>query len=175
MNSGAQPPIGVTALIYVVVIAFFVWRMMRPTRISVARIWSRPIILLIITAVFIWAEQRVAPAPPLLVAAIALGGAVFGIPFGIIRGHNSEVKSTDRPGIYYVHSSPLVIVVWLIALVGRAAIRYAVPHANHGATIWSFGLLTFATSTIVVSAFLIHQKLAALQQRGFAGPAVDRH
>lgn len=164
MNSGAQPPIGVTALIYVVVIAFFVWRMMRPARVSVARIWSRPIILLIITAVFIWAEQKAAPAPPMLVSAIALGGLVLGVPFGIVRGHNSEVKATDRPGVYYVHSSPLATIVWLVALLGRAAIRYVVPHASHGASIWTFGLLTFATSTIVVSAYLIHQKLVAVQR-----------
>lgn len=162
MNPAAQQPsFTMTALIYVVVIALFVWRMMRPSRVSVARIWVRPIILVLITAVAIWAEQFTTPSPPPLwqVLAIVIAGALVGIPLGIVRGRHSEVKGTDRPGVYYVHSSPLVVVIWLLAFVARATIRYAVPGASHGATVWSLGLLAFASSAIAVSAYLIHGKL----------------
>ncbi|HZT12050.1 MAG TPA: hypothetical protein VFA29_04580 [Candidatus Baltobacteraceae bacterium] len=164
MHSAAQPPVATTALIYVVVIALFVWRMMRPARVSVARIWSRPIILVLITAVVIWAEQVASPSAPSLVAAVTLAGVLAGVPLGIVRGRHSDVRATDRPGVYYVHSSPLVVIVWLVALLARAAIRYAMPQASHVAVIWSFGLLGFAASAIAVSAYLVHQKLIAVQQ-----------
>ena len=148
MHSAAQPPIATTALIYVVVIALFVWRMMRPARVSAARIWSRPIILVVITIAVIWAEQYASPSPVWQVAAVTLAGALAGVPLGIVRGRHSEVRGTERPGVYYVHSSPLVVVVWLAALLARAAIRYTMPAASHTATIWTFGLLGFATSAI---------------------------
>ena len=156
--------LGTTALIYVFVIAFFVWRMMRPTRVSVARIWVRPIILVLISGVAIWAEQTTAPTPLWELSVMIVGGALAGAPLGVIRGRHSEVRGTDRPGVYYVHSSPLVVIVWLLAFVARAAIRYAIPGAAHATTIWSIGLLAFATSAIVLSAFLIHQKLDAARQ-----------
>ena len=169
MGASGQPPLGITALVYVVVIALLVWRMMRPMRVSAARIWSRPIILVVLTAVVIWAEQIASPSPSWQVAAITLAGAIVGVPLGVVRGSHSEVKATERPGVYYVHSSPLVVIVWVVALIGRSVIRYALPQAGHGATIWTFGLLGFATSAIAVSAYLIHQKLVAVQ-RGQPSP-----
>ena len=169
MNGAAQQPsLTMTALIYVVVIALFVWRMMRPSRVSVARIWVRPILLVLITAAAIWGEQFTTPSPLWEVLAIVIAGALIGIPLGIVRGRHSEVKGTDRPGIYYVHSSPLVVIIWLLAFVARAGIRYAVPGASHGATVWSLGLLAFATSAIAVSAYLIHGKLQIVMKQATA-------
>lgn len=164
MGASAQPPIGITALIYLVVIAFFVWRMMRPARVSAARLWTRPVILIILTALVIWAEQRTAPSPSWEIAVVTLAGGIIGVPLGVVRGMHSEVKGTDRPGIYYVHSSPLVVIVWVVALLARAGIRYAMPHASHSVAIWTFGLMGFAASAIAVSAYLIHQKLIAVQR-----------
>lgn len=163
MGASAQPPVGITALIYVVVIALFVWRMMRPARVSAARLWARPAILVILTAVVIWADEKVTPSPAWEIAAVTLAGVLAGIPLGIVRGRHSEVKGTEKPGVYYVHSSPLVVIVWVVALLARAVIRYAMPQAAHGATIWTLALLGFATSAIAVSAYLIHQKLIAVQ------------
>lgn len=164
MNGSGHAPLGTTALIYVVVIALFVWRTMRPMRVSAARIWSRPALLVLVTAVSIWAEQMTAPSPAWLVTAIVAGGTLLGIPLGVVRGRHSEVRSTERPGVYYVHSSPIVVVVWLLAFVARAAVRYAMPAAGNATTVWSLGLLAFATSAIAVSAYMIHQKLITVQQ-----------
>lgn len=80
MNSTGQPPVGMTALIYIVVIALLVWRMMRPTRVSVARIWVRPAMLVVFSALAIWAEQTTTPAPLWEVAAIVVGGAIIAFP-----------------------------------------------------------------------------------------------
>lgn len=165
MNSTGQPPVGMTALIYIVVIALLVWRMMRPTRVSVARIWVRPAMLVVFSALAIWAEQTTTPAPLWEVAAIVVAGAIIGIPLGLLRGRQSEVKATERPGVYYVHSSPLIVVVWLAAFVARGGIRYVVPGAAHGATLWTIGLLAFATAAIFVSAAIVHKKLMTVMQQ----------
>jgi hypothetical protein len=168
MNSTTAAPAGMTALIYVIVIALFVYRMMRPARVSVARIWVRPIILVLFTGLAIWGEQITVPAPVWQLIAILIAGAIAGIPLGILRGRHSEVKATDRLGVYYVHSSPLVTIVWLLAFVARAAIRYFIPGASHGTTVWTIGLLGFATAAIVVSAFIVHQKLQEVVQQPHA-------
>ena len=165
MPEGAQQT-SFSLLIYVVVIALFVWRMMRPTRVSFARIWVRPALLILFCALAVYSEQNTSPTPPLLLAAVLAAGALLGSPLGVLRGRHSEVRATDRPGIYYVHSSPLITIVWLLAFVARAGIRYFIPGAAHGATIWTIGLLSFATAAIAVSAFIVHQKLqAAMQQQ----------
>ena len=154
-----------TAFIYIIVIALFVWRMMRPMRVSVARIWVRPAMLVVFSAVAIWAEQMTAPVPVWEVAAIVLIGALIGIPLGVLRGRHSEVKATEQPGVYYVHSSPFIVLVWLAAFVARGAIRYFVPAAAHGATVWTVGLLAFATAAIFASAFIVHDKLMKVMQQ----------
>ncbi|HEV3155070.1 MAG TPA: hypothetical protein VGZ02_14775 [Candidatus Baltobacteraceae bacterium] len=169
MDHGAQPPLGTTAFIYVIVIAIFVWRMMRPMRVSAARLWTRPGILVLLTIVLIYAEQVSSPSPLWQIAAVTFGGALVGVPLGVVRGRHSEVKSTERPGVYYVHSSPLVVVIWVAALLARAVIRYVMPNASHGVTLWTFGLLGFAASAIAVSAYLIHQKLIVVQRAQKSG------
>jgi len=168
MGSSYAAPAGMTALIYVIVIALFVYRMMRPMRVSVARIWVRPAILVVFTAFAIWGEQTIAPAPLWQLAAILIAGAIVGVPLGILRGRHSEVRGTERPGIYYVHSSPLVTGIWLLAFVARGAIRYFIPGASHGTTVWTIGILAFATAAIVVSGFIVHQKLKQVMQQARA-------
>lgn len=169
MVAPTQAQFGMSALIYVVVIALVVWRMMRPMRVSVARIWVRPIILVLFTGLAVWGEQQMSPAPLWEVAAILFAGALLGVPLGFLRGRHSEVKATDRPGVYYVHSSPFIVFVWLGAFVARAAIRYALPGASHGVTVWSIGLLAFATAAIFASAFIVHDKLKHVMRQA---PAV---
>ena len=56
MHPAQQPPFATTAIIYVIVIALFVWRMARPQRMSVLRLWIMPVILLAITAFSIYAN-----------------------------------------------------------------------------------------------------------------------
>lgn len=165
MPEGAQQT-SFSLLIYVVVIALFVWRMMRPTRVSFARIWVRPALLVLFCALAVFSEQHSSPASPMLLGAVLAAGAAVGVPLGILRGRHSEVRATDRPGIYYVHASPFITIVWLLAFVARAGIRYFIPGAGQGATIWTIGLLSFATAAIVASAFIVHDKLqTAMQQQ----------
>jgi hypothetical protein len=159
-----QPPLSMNLLIYVVVIALFVWRMSRPQRTTVAGLWVRPIILVLLTAFVVWSAGFAAvalgqtPPPAWEVAVVLAVGAVLGIPLGLLRGKHSEVKPTERPGVMYVHSSPLIAIIWIVAFVARAAIRYLVPGAQSGAGVWGDGLLAFAVAAIIASSFAIYSK-----------------
>lgn len=159
------------AIIYALAIGLFVWRLARPQRMSVARLWFMPVFLLVITGFSIWANVYAsamsgqAPPPDWQVAAVLIAGAALGIPLGFLRGRHSEVKPTDRPGVMYVHSSPLIIVVWLAAFVLRAAVRAYLPHAQGGAALGSDGVLAFAMGALITSYYAIYKKYRAVLQQ----------
>jgi len=167
----AHQPFAPTALFYVIVIALFIWRTVRPQRMSTTRLWIMPIVLLALTGFSIYATmyasvlQGVMPAPAWQVAAVMLIGAVLGIPLGFLRGRHSEVKPTDRRGVMYVHSSPLIVIIWLLAFVARAAVRAFLPHAGSAAALGGDGLLAFAMAAIITSYYAIYKKYQwAVQQ-----------
>lgn len=166
-----QPPFATTALIYVVAVAIFMWRLIRPQRTSVVRLAVVSVILLVITAFSIYANaiasafQGAPAAPAWEIAAVIAIGAVLGIPLGILRGRHSEVKATDKPGVLYIHSSPFIIAIWLVAFLARAAIRAFMPHAGGSAGVWSDGLLAFAMAALITSYYAIYLKYKALPQQ----------
>jgi hypothetical protein len=55
-----------------------------------------------------------------------------------------------------------------LAFVARGAIRYFIPGASQGMTVWTIGILAFATAAIIVSAFIVHQKLQQVMQQARA-------
>lgn len=166
-----QPPLTMTLLIYVVAIAVFVWRMSRPQRTTVFGLWFRPVLLLLVTGLVIWSANFAQlamgqiPPPAWEIAAVLILGAAIGVPLGILRGRHSEVKPTERRGVMYVHSSPIIMIVWIAAFVARAAIRYVVPGAQTGANIWGDGLLAFAVAALIASCFMIYSKYRQLTQQ----------
>jgi Protein of unknown function (DUF1453) len=175
MHAAQQPPFGTTAILYVIVIALFVWRMARPQRTSVLRLWIMPLSLVVLTGLSIWANiyasalQGQMPPPYWEIAAVLFVGALLGVPLGFLRGRHSEVKPTERAGVMYVHSSPVIIVVWLAAFVARAALRAYLPHAQSGAALGGDGLLAFAIAALITSYYAIYKKYrAALQQASAA-------
>lgn len=172
MNAGAhQPPFTMTLLIYAAVIALFVWRMSRPQRTTVFGLWFRPILLLVLTGFVVWSANFAMiatgqiPPPAWEIALVLIIGATLGVPLGILRGRHSEVKPTERPGVMYVHSSPVIIVVWIAALLARALLRYLLPGAQSGASIWGDGLLAFAVAALITSCFMIYSKYRQLAQQ----------
>jgi hypothetical protein len=167
-----QPPFATTAIIYVIAIALFVWRMARPQRMSVTRLLFMPFVLLALTAFSIYANVYASllagqiPPPAWQVALVLVVGAILGIPLGLLRGRHSEVKPTDRAGVMYVHSSPLIIIVWLVAFVARAALRALLPQAQTGAALVGDGLLAFAMAALVASYYSIYMKYRNLTRSG---------
>lgn len=169
--TAAAPSPYAIALIYVVAIAFFVWRMSRPQRTTVIGLWLRPVFLVFLTAFVVWSGNFAGlvlgqtPPPAWEVAAVLFVGAALGVPLGFLRGRHSEVKPTGRPGVMYVHSSPIIVIVWLAAFVARAALRFLMPGAQTGANIWGDGLLAFAVAAIVTSCFAIYAKYRRVTQQ----------
>jgi hypothetical protein len=170
MHPAQQPPFATTAIIYVVAIALFVWRMARPQRMSIMRLWIMPVVLLALTGFSIYANMYASalmgemPPPVWQVGGVLVLGAALGIPLGFLRGRHSEVKPTDRPGVMYVHSSPFIIIVWLAAFAARAALRAYMPAAQAGAALGGDGLLAFAMAALITSYYAIYMKYRALQQ-----------
>jgi hypothetical protein len=158
----------ITALLYVIIISLFVFRLVRPQRISVLRLWIMPIFLLGLTAFAVWgagvaaAQLGIAPPPAWETAAALCLGAVLGVPLGILRGRHSQVEPTDKPGVLYVRSSPLIVLVWLAAFAARAGIRYFMPHASSTATVVGDGLMAFAIAALIASYAIIYQRYRAL-------------
>lgn len=171
MQAAQQTPFATTAIIYVLVIALFVWRIARPQRMSVTRLWLMPVILLGLTGFSVWASVQAAtmlghaPAPMWQVTGVLIVGALLGIPLGFLRGRHSQVRLTERPGVMYVQSSPVIIIVWLAAFVARTVVRAYLPHAQAGAELGGDGLLAFAMGALITSYYAIYKKYQAeLQQ-----------
>jgi hypothetical protein len=168
--SAHQPPFTTTVLIYVVAIAIFVFRMTRPQRISVVRLWVMPVLLVVLTGFSIWGSyysemmRGEIPPPAWEIAVVLFAGAVLGVPLGVLRGRHSDVRPTDRAGVMFVHSSPVIIVIWLCAFLARAGLRYVLPGASTGASIWSDGLLAFAMAALITSYAAIYTKYRRLTQ-----------
>ncbi len=164
MQPEHQPPFAMTALFYVVIIALFVWRMARPQRMSLTRLWIVPIVLLALTGFSIWANTYASmlrgqlPPAAWQIAALMIVGAALGIPLGLLRGRHSDVKPTDRPGVMYVRSSPVIIGIWLVAFLARAALRAFLPQARSGAALGGDALLAFAIAALITSYYAIYQK-----------------
>lgn len=170
MHAGQQPPFATTAIIYVIAIAFFVWRIARPQRMSVVRLWIMPVVLLALTAFSVYANMYASalagemPPPVWQLGGVLVIGAALGIPLGFLRGRHSDVRPTDRPGVMYVHSSPMIIAIWIGAFVLRAALRAYLPHAQAGAALGGDGLLAFAMAALITSYYAIYKKYRAVQQ-----------
>lgn len=146
-------------LVVVVVLAV---RMVRPQRISVTRMWVSPIILCLLTAWVIYANNMLNPAPPLeVVLGLVLGGIV-GLPFGILRGVHTDVRPTDRRGVMHLGSSWVTIVIFAAAFGLRYVVRMMIPLRGSLTATIGDALLAFAIVFIAASYFVIFRKYEEL-------------
>jgi hypothetical protein len=146
-------------LIVVVVLAV---RMVRPQRISVTRMWVSPIILCVLTAWVIYANNMLNPAPPLEVALGLVLGGIVGLPFGVLRGVHTDVRPTDRPGVMYLGSSWVTIVIFAAAFGLRYVARMMIPLRGSLTATIGDALLAFAIVFIAASYFVIFRKYEEL-------------
>jgi hypothetical protein len=146
-------------LIVVVVLAV---RMVRPQRISVTRMWVSPIILCVLTAWVIYANNMLNPAPPLEVALGLVLGGIVGLPFGVLRGVHTDVRPTDRPGVMYLGSSWVTIVIFAAAFGLRYVVRMMIPLRGSLTATIGDALLAFAIVFIAASYFVIFRKYEEL-------------
>lgn len=166
------PPAWAQFIPLVIVVIIVAVRMVRPQRISIARMWIQPFVLCGVAGIAIYTSASLNPAPPLWIAGGLVLGALAGLPFGILRGAHTDVRPTDRPGVMYLGTSWITTVIFLGAFGLRAGIRAILPYHGPLASVVGDGLLAFALSFIVASYVLIYRKYQAeLAGRISAPPA----
>jgi Protein of unknown function (DUF1453) len=144
------------------VVAVLAFRLVRPQKISVTRMWVAPILLAGLTAWAIYANDIINPASPVEIGLGLFIGALCGIPFGILRGLHTDVRPTERRGVMYLGSSWMTLLIFIAAFCLRYAVREFMPqHGSLSATIGD-GLLAFAITFIVASYIVIFRKYEEL-------------
>lgn len=158
MQSDYTPSPFLQLIPLIVVLAIVALRSIRPQRISITRMWVQPLILVFLAVFVIYTAEQLEPAPAWEIAAALAIGAIIGVPFGILRGIHTDVRPTDRPGVMYLGSSWITILIYLVAFGLRFAVRTLMPH--HGALSGAVGdgALAFAIAFIVTSFVVIARK-----------------
>lgn len=123
--------------------------------------WIAPIILSALMAWAIYATNLMHPVPPLEIAGGLIVGAICGIPFGVLRGMHTDVRPTERPGVMYLGSSWVTVLIFLVAFGLRFAIRQVTPMNPSLSGPIGDGLLAFAIAFIVTSYVVIFRKYEA--------------
>lgn len=126
--------------------------------------WVTPIILCGLTAWVIYVNQTLNPAPPLEIALGLVIGALCGIPFGILRGMHTDVRPTPKPGVMYLGSSWITLLIFIAAFGLRYAVRMSMPQrgslsATIGDAVLAFAITFIAASYVVI--FRKYEELAA--------------
>ena len=145
------------------VLALVVYRNSRPQRMTVARFWILPGIVVLMTAFLMWSTLA-ASVPGVLVAGLiaSVVGVALGIPVGIARGHHSNVKLGTSPGTFIVEPSIVVMLIWIGAFAVRYAVRLLLPNAGAMTLAATDGLVLFAVTSVLVARIVIFRKYLAL-------------
>ena len=119
--------------------------------------WVTPLIFCALTTWVIHINATLNPAPPNAVILSLLVGIVAGLPFGVLRGLHTDVRLTDRPGVMYLGSSWITMLIYVAAFGLRYAVRMMLPSRGVSSVIGD-ALLAFALGFIVASYVVIYQK-----------------
>ncbi len=155
---------------YVVIflaVAFFVYRNMRPQKLTAGRLWILPVFLIVVTGLSVWATSAVrlpgTSAPPLWTIVLAiLVGLAAGIPLGLARGRASSVRLAEKRGAMIVEPSMVFALIWLAAFGLRFGLRLILPHADGAYFAISDGSIVFAASSIVALRYILYIKFRQL-------------
>jgi hypothetical protein len=149
-------------LIFVIILALVLYRSSRPQRTTVTRMWIYAGILMVLGVLLLYGSM-VLFHPPLweIIAAIVIGLAA-GIPLGLLRGHHTQVSTTDRHGVMQLGPSWQTALIYIAAFGARFAIRAALPPTSAIGNIVSDGLLFFAIGIIGATYYAVYQKYEAL-------------
>jgi len=157
---GAMTPANV--IIYLVVILIVLYRVSRPQRISVSRMWIFVSLLLLLAAFAIYGSVRLFNPPPWEIVAAVVLGLAAGIPLGILRGHHTQVSATDRHGVMQLGPNWATAVIYLGAFGGRALLRWLLPPTSAIGTVVGDGLIVFAIGIIGATYYAVYRKYEAL-------------
>ena len=152
----------ISTLVSVLVLAIVIYfRLLRPVRLRASRIWLGPAILIVLTLFAVWGSYE-GHVAPMTIALAVLAGAILGVPFGLLRGRHTRVRTTEDPKVLVVEPSVIPLTIWAVAFLARFALRAFLPHAGPVALASSDGLLAFAVASVIGSRYVIAQKFAEL-------------
>lgn len=143
-------------------VGILAFRLVRPQRITLTRMWVTPIVLCGMTAWVIYANNYLNPAPAWTIAIALIAGAIAGLPFGILRGLHTDVRPTDRRGVMYLGSSWITVAIFAAAFGLRYTVRLLVPQRGSLTGAIGDALLAFAIAFLAASYVVIFRKYEAL-------------
>jgi hypothetical protein len=150
------------AIIYAVLIAWILFRVSRPQRISVARMWIFVGLLMVLAAFAVYGSAVMFHPSPWEIVLAAVLGLAIGIPLGLLRGHHTQVSATDRHGVMRLGASWATALIYLAAFGGRFAVRLVLPPTSALGNVVSDGLIFFAIGIIGATYYAVYRKYEQL-------------
>lgn len=151
-------------LIYVVIVALLLYRVSRPQRITVTRMWILVALLIFVAVLLVFESVRLFNPPLWQIALSVVVGIALGIPVGMLRGHHTQVSATDRHGVIQLGPSWQTAAIYIGAFVVRFAIRRFFPPGNALGDVVGDGLIFFAIGFVGAAYFAIYRKYEALDR-----------
>ncbi|MGH7660897.1 MAG: hypothetical protein ACRENA_08295 [Vulcanimicrobiaceae bacterium] len=141
----------------VVVVAIVYFRLLRPVKLRASRLWIGPVLLTLLGAFVAFGSYERSASPAGIAIAI-VAGIALGLPFGLLRGRHTRVRSTGDSRVLVVEPSFIPLAIWFVAFAGRAALRIFLPHAGPVALAASDGFLAFAVAMLIGARLVIAQR-----------------
>jgi hypothetical protein len=149
-------------ILYVVLIAWILFRVSRPQRISVTRMWIFVVLLMLLAAFAIYGSAVMFHPAAWEIVLAAVLGLVIGLPLGLLRGHHTQVSATERHGVMRMGASWITALIYLAAFGGRFVVRLLLPPTSAVGNVVSDGLIFFAIGIIGATYYAVYRKYEAL-------------
>jgi nitrate/nitrite transporter NarK len=149
-------------ILYVLIVAYIIFRVSRPQRISVVRLWITVGAAMVLPAVVVYPSVVFLHVAVWEIAIAALVGLVFGVPIGLLRGHHTPVSTTETHGVMRLGASWTTALIYLLAFGGRFAIRLVLPPTSPLGNVVSDGLIFFAIGIIGATYYAVYRKYEQL-------------
>lgn len=151
-------------ILYVLLVAWILFRVSRPQRITVARMWIFVILLMVLAAFAVYGSAVMFHPSAWEIVAAAVLGLAIGVPLGLLRGRHTQVSATDRHGVMRLGASWATALIYLAAFGGRFAVRLVLPPTSALGNVVSDGLIFFAIGIIGATYYAVYRKYEALDR-----------
>jgi energy-coupling factor transporter transmembrane protein EcfT len=150
----------VQLVVYLAIIALVIVRLMRPQRMRASRLWIGPAAIVALSVFVIWVSYE-AHAAVWAIALAVVAGLILGVPFGLVRGRHTDVRTTENPHVLLVQPSTAPVLIWFAAFAVRFLIRALFPNVGPTGLALSDGFLAFALASVIAARYVIAQKFKA--------------
>jgi hypothetical protein len=155
----------VTLAIVALVVVRFLFRELRQRKITVGRLWIRPIILGVFTLALV-AGAFAVPGVNLGVMLLSIVvGSALGIVTGMLVARSTTFAPANQRGAVLAKGNATTVIVWVAAIVLRLVARFAFAGAGAGPAQQfelNAGLLALVTAAFVVVAMAFHRAIDRL-------------